>query len=95
MQKVYEDEYSMEHYKILQEKYGKSNWEFIETGELDKNGDPYYILKTTWERAVDENHNQQIEEERHQMMLESNKKQKRAHKLLWDFIEHNIQRWWD
>ena len=22
-------------------------------------------------------------------------KQKRAHKLLWDFIEHNIQRWWD
>ena len=23
------------------------------------------------------------------------KKQKRAHKLLWDFIEHNIQRWWD
>ena len=23
------------------------------------------------------------------------KKQKRAHKLLWDFIEHNIQKWWD
>jgi hypothetical protein len=23
------------------------------------------------------------------------KKQKRAHKLLWDFIEHNIQSWWD
>lgn len=22
-------------------------------------------------------------------------KQKRAHKLLWDFIEHNIQWWWD
>jgi len=22
-------------------------------------------------------------------------KQKRAHKLLWDFIEHNIQKWWD
>lgn len=22
-------------------------------------------------------------------------KQKRAHKLLWDYIEHNIQRWWD
>ena len=21
--------------------------------------------------------------------------QKRAHKLLWDFIEHNIQYWWD
>jgi hypothetical protein len=22
-------------------------------------------------------------------------KQKRAHKLLWDYIEHNIQKWWD
>jgi len=22
-------------------------------------------------------------------------KQKRAHKLLWDFVEHNIQYWWD
>jgi hypothetical protein len=22
-------------------------------------------------------------------------KQKKAHKLLWDFIEHNIQYWWD
>ena len=26
---------------------------------------------------------------------ESKNKQKRAHKLLWDFIEHNIQNWWD
>ena len=95
MQKVYEDEYSMEHYDILREKYGKSTWEFIETGDLDENGDPYYTVKTIWERAVDENHNQQIEEERHQLMKESRKKQKRAHKLLWDFIEHNIQNWWD
>lgn len=95
MQKVYEDKYSMEHYDILHEKYGKSNWEFIETGDFDEKGDPYYTLKTTWEKAVDENHNKQIEEERHQMMLKSLKKQKRAHKLLWDFIEHNIQHWWD
>jgi len=95
MQKVYEDEYSMEHYDILQEKYGKLNWEFIETGDFDENGEPYYTIKNTWERAVDENHNQQIEEESRQMRLESNKKQKRAHKLLWDFIEHNIQNWWD
>ena len=26
---------------------------------------------------------------------ESKNKQKKAHKLLWDFIEHNIQNWWD
>jgi hypothetical protein len=26
---------------------------------------------------------------------ESKNKQKKAHKLLWNFIEHNIQNWWD
>lgn len=93
--KVYNDEYSMAHYDVLQEKYGKPSFEFIETGDFDEKGDPYYTLKTIWEKSVDETHNQQIDEERHEMMLESHKKQKRAHKLLWDFIEHNIQNWWD
>ena len=37
----------------------------------------------------------EIDELRHEMMLLSQDKQKRAHKLLWDFIEHNIQNWWD
>jgi len=31
----------------------------------------------------------------HQEFKRVLKKQKRAHKLLWDFIEHNIQKWWD
>ena len=28
-------------------------------------------------------------------MQEAIKKQQRAHQLLWKFIEHNIQHWWD
>lgn len=26
---------------------------------------------------------------------EATKKQKRAHRLLWEYIEHNIEYWWD
>ena len=26
---------------------------------------------------------------------EATKKQERAHRLLWEYIEHNIQNWWD
>ena len=34
-------------------------------------------------------------EMKRKLFKESIDKQKRAHKLLWDFIEHNIQYWWD
>jgi hypothetical protein len=36
-----------------------------------------------------------IEQEKNAMMWESRAKQKKAHRLLWNYIEHNIQRWWD
>ena len=62
---------------------------------MDENGDPYYRMIHWNEGAVDDKHQKEIDEVRHEMMLLSQDKQKRAHKLLWDFIEHNIQRWWD
>ena len=95
MQKVYDEDYQMEHYDVLEKIYGKSNCEFVETGDLDEKGEPYYTMKITYENAVDEKHNEEIEKVRHEMFLLSKDKQKRAHKLLWDFIEHNIQKWWD
>lgn len=95
MQKVYDEDYQMEYQDVLEKMYGKSLYEFVELDEKDKKGDPYYSLKITNELAVDEKHQEEIDEVRNQMMIHSHEKQKRAHKLLWDFIEHNIQRWWD
>ena len=37
----------------------------------------------------------EIDKIRNEMLINGREKEKRAHKLLWDFIEHNIQRWWD
>lgn len=95
MQKVYDEDYQMEYQDVLEKMYGKSNCKFIETVDLDEKGDPYYTMKITYENEVDEKHNEEIEKVRHEMFLLSTEKQKRAHKLLWNFIEHNIQNWWD
>lgn len=95
MDKVYEDEYSTEYLDELHEMYGKSFFNFVPTDNVDENGDPYYTLEVTYENARDDDHNKEINEISRQMMLKSNDKQKRAHKLLWDFVEHNIQHWWD
>lgn len=95
MEKVYNEDYAMEYMDDIERLYGKSKHEFVELDEKDENGDPYYTMKITNENAVDEQHQKEIDEVRHQMFLKGMDKQKRVHKLLWDFIEHNIQRWWD
>lgn len=95
MEKVYEDEYSTAYLDDLQEMYGKSFFNFKPTDQVDENGDPYYTIEITYENAKDDNHNKEINEMSNKMMLKANDKQKRAHKLLWDFIEHNIQNFWD
>ena len=95
MEKVYNEDYAMEYMDDIERLYGKSKHEFVELDEKDENGDPYYTMKIRNELAVDEEHQKEIDEVRHQMFLRSKDKQKRAHKLLWSYIEHNILKWWD
>lgn len=95
MEKVYDEDYGMEYYDVIQNKYGKSNFDFIETGDFDENGDPYYTMEESYENDYTEEELQLISEEKSALRLESFAKQKRAHKILWNFIEHNIQNWWD
>ena len=95
MEKVYDEDYAFEYYDIIEKKYGKSNFNFVETGEFDKKGDPYYTMEESYENNYTEEELQLISEEKRALRLESFAKQKRAHKILWNFIEHNIQNWWD
>ena len=96
MDKVYDDEYGMEYMSTIDKLYGTTHYDFVELEEKSKRiGESLYELKLRNENAVDEQHQKEIDEVRNQMMYLSRDKQKRAHKLLWDFIEHNIQRWWD
>jgi hypothetical protein len=87
MDKVYNDEYELEWIDKLKEEYGSDilDFKFEDTGK----GDGTSYLKYKYE---DLNMRSKMKKE---LIKESREKQKRAHKLLWDFIEHNIQYWWD
>jgi hypothetical protein len=87
MDKVYNGDYELEWVDKLKEEYGSDilDFKFEDTGE--GNGTSY--LKYKYE---DLNMRSKMKKE---LIKESREKQKRAHKLLWDFIEHNIQYWWD
>lgn len=96
MDKVYDEEYGMEYMDTIEKLYGKTHYDFVNLGEVSKRtGEELYEMKVWNENVVDEEHQKDIEKVRREMMLLSRDKQKRAHKLLWDFIEHNLQNWWD
>ena len=95
MEKVYDEEYAHQYMNTIDKLYGRTHYDFVELEEKDKRGEPLYRLELRNEGAMDEEHQKKIDEHRTELMKNGLEKQKRAHKLLWDFIEHNIQRWWD
>ena len=90
LDKVYDEEYGCEYQDKLKELYGEkvSDWWFEDAGR----GDDSSYLRYEYEKW---DNSEEIKKVERKLFLESKDKQKRAHKLLWDFIEHNIQRWWD
>jgi hypothetical protein len=90
MDKVYNEDYGCEYQDKLKKLYGENALDFWleDTGE----GDGSTFLRweyNKWDNA------EEIKEVQKKLFLESREKQKLAHKLLWDFIEHNLQFWWD
>jgi len=95
MDKVYDGGYLDDVHIEIDKLYGTTHYDFEETGELDSDGEPLYRMIHWNEGAVDDTHQKEIDKIRNEMLINGREKEKRAHKLLWDFIEHNIQRWWD
>ena len=95
LDKVYNEEYAMEFSDRIEALYGKTNFKFIPSDYIAEDGSNTYEVKIWNEKAVDEKHQEGIDELRRQMMLLSREKQEKAHRILWKFIEHNIRHWWD
>jgi hypothetical protein len=89
MDKVYNEDYGCEYQDKLKKLYGENvvDFWFEDTGE----GDGSTFLRMEYEKW---DNSKEIEEIQKKLLSESREKQKRAHKLLWDFIEHNLQFWW-
>ena len=95
LNKVYDGDYEEEYIDKIEKLYGKTHFKFIPSDYITEDGANTYELKSWNENAVDEKHQEEIDELRREMMLLSREKQEKAHKILWNFIEHNIRNWWD
>lgn len=101
IEKVYEkEEYETEYQDKLKEKYGENvlNCNWVPLSEEDKKEIPedwgYDLVSHQWEYET-WNNVKEIEKDKDKWFKESQEKQERAEKLLWDFIAHNIRGWWD
>lgn len=95
MKKIYDEDYQFEYAQKIEDKYGPSHFDFVETGDLNHNGEPLYRMVEYFKKDYSDTEKLLIEEEKSAAMWDARAKQARAHKLLWKYIEHNIQRWWD
>ena len=91
MDRVYDEEYYMhEHQTKLKNIYGDDVFDFEFKDTFKGDGSTYLKYKyENWENA------DEIRELNHKYFHESTRKQKKAHRILWRYIEHNIQNWWD
>lgn len=90
MDNVYSDTYEMEWIDKLEEQFGKEvlEWEFEDTN--DGTGSSFITNKyENWDNA------EKIKIVKNTFIKLSREKQKKAEKLLWEFIRHNIRHWWD
>jgi len=90
MNKVYEEDYLYEYINKFEQLYGEGSLDvkFIE----DADNPDYNRLVYKFEEYG--NH-KELYEAKQELFKKACDRQKRAHKLAWDLIEHNIQRWWD
>ena len=100
MDKVYDDEYAMEYYDKSIKLYGKYEYKFVPINEttynpITKKVEELSEMVQVWEMNWTKEELVDIDTHIGQMMIDSAAKQKRAHKLLWELVEHNIQGFWD
>jgi len=84
LDRVYNDYYSMEYLDIMEKKYGE-----VKLGYSDKG-----ITVSYGNKKLTKKEEQRIKEEERELFVKSLEKQKKAERILWEFIHHNIGNWW-
>ena len=93
LEKVYDEDYLYEYATMMEDKYGpyETRWEPID----DLVDGQHWDAVEVYEEEYTKEELLLMKEERHQAQLDSQEKQKRAHRIVWRYIEHNILNWWD
>ena len=92
LEKVYDEDYAMEYIQKIEEKYGPSHFEMVPVEDGEQT---HWDVKDIFEQDYTEAELMLIAEERNEEMQIAKLKQARAHRLVWQYIEHNIRNWWD
>lgn len=89
MDKVYNEEYATEYQDILEEMYGEDvlNCKFEKIEGTDSSR--MFWEYESWENA------DEINKIKNDLFSMCQKRQERAHRLLWQMIEKDIRKWWD
>ena len=90
MKRVNEDYYAMRYVEVLENMYGK-----CEMVRKDLGNGKYELVGWKWEKAVNDKHNDAINDLSRELMKWGEEKQKRAEILLWKLVAHNIKYFWD
>jgi hypothetical protein len=90
MNKVYDEEYRMEHFDKMEQVWG--SWS-MDWGDLG-NGKSIY-RGSKWELADTPEKQQQADEQYSTLAELAEQKHQRAKKLLWKLVEHNLEHMWD
>ena len=94
MDKVYDEDYTLEYQQRLKDTYGEDVDELV-FEEIPDRPD-FNTMK--WNYEVDEKYEslrEEIRENKDKWFKESHEKQERAHKLLYKLLEFYIRGWWD
>ena len=90
MERVNGDYYALRYVEVLENMYGKCKMVTKDLG----NG-RYELVGWKWEKAVNDKHNDAINDLSRELMIWCEEKQKRADILLWKLVAHNIKYFWD
>lgn len=89
LERVETDYYLYATVEKVEKKYGPSKLDFIEVS-----GEGHYSLERTFEKNYSEEELNTIEAEHDRAVQEGTHLQNKAKRVLWKFIEHNIENWW-
>ena len=90
MERVNGDYYAMKYAEVLENMYGKCEMVTEDLGD-----GRYELVGWKWEKAVNDKHNDAINDLSRELMIWCEEKQKRADILLWKLVAHNIKYFWD
>lgn len=92
LMKLVEDKfYAMEYQKEMEKLYGKSNIVFKPYNDKKD----MFIMDKEFEKKYTKEELEKINNHEHELLLKSRNKHIKAKRILWKFIEHNIDYWCD